>query len=81
MAKKLKKAKKKSKKAKKVKRKNPPAIITRTNLRATLKRLSKGELLLVARSSVDELVGREHLKCEPALIVFDILAPENFGGE
>lgn len=71
----------KAKKTKKAKSKRLPAIITRMNVRPTLRRLSKGDLLLVARSSIDELVARSHLKCDPALIIFEILAPENFGGE
>jgi len=75
------KAKKKKKTKKKAKSKRLPAIVTRLNVRPTLARLSKGDLLLVARSSIDELVKRSHLKCDPAIIVFEILAPENFGGE
>lgn len=77
---------KKTKKAKKIKKtkkskKNSIVEITKTNVRPILKRLTKGQLLLVARSAVEELVSRSHLKCDPAIVIFSILAPENFGGE
>jgi len=70
-----------AKKSKKAKKKIQPPDITKTNIRSMLKKLAKGQLLLVARGAVEELVSRSHLRCDPAIVIFNILAPENFGGE
>jgi len=52
---------------------------TTLNVRQMLRGMTSEQVLMTARGSVEELVSRNCLKCRPAMVIFDILSPENFG--
>ena len=52
---------------------------TTLNVRQQLRKMTKEQVLMMARGAVEELVSRNEMKCLPAMTVLEILAPENFG--
>ena len=57
----------------------PPQKFTTKDVRQTLRRMTKEQVLMTARGAVDELLSRNLLKCAEAMSIFDTLAPERFG--